>query len=200
MAHPFFTEYQVSLISRYVATSAEEPRRYLELLHGNFTRLPKPEQSALFDSLADDARAITDADLLSLLETGWRGRLVVGWLIGIDQRTQFRERLGELLLESRMPFACQGYCFALARFGTPADAALLTAYLDRWLRRPECRYDQDWALGALQQIDTRNGSAHAEQFLAPQGLWHQWASVDAGRCNQRVQHFHTLYRAAVAHA
>ncbi|MCC3773326.1 DUF5958 family protein [Streptomyces sp. UNOB3_S3] len=24
------------------------------------------------------------------------------------------------------PFACQGYCFALTRFGTPADAALLT--------------------------------------------------------------------------
>ncbi|MFE5867407.1 DUF6000 family protein [Streptomyces roseifaciens] len=200
MAHPFYTDHQAGLIQQYVTTPEEAPLRYLDLLHGNFIRMPQPEQQAFFASLAEDARAIADEDLRALMGTGWRGRLVAGWLIGIDGRTQHRQLLGDLLLESRMPFAGQGYCLALARFATPADAALLMTYLDRWLRRPDSRYDQEWALGALQHIDARNGSSHAEQFLAPQGLWDRWVSVDDPElCGRRVQGFHAQFRSAAGH-
>ncbi|MFE9801554.1 DUF6000 family protein [Streptomyces goshikiensis] len=41
------------------------------------------------------------------------------------------------------------YCVALASFGTPRDADLLAAYLDRYLRRPDLGYDQIVVMGRL---------------------------------------------------
>lgn len=60
----------------------------------------------------------------------------------MSRRERFRERLGELLSGSELTYAGQGYCFALARLGTAKDAELLVAYLERWLPRVDCRYDQ----------------------------------------------------------
>ncbi|MGH3188393.1 MAG: DUF6000 family protein [Streptosporangiaceae bacterium] len=117
-----------------------------------------------------DAQQITDRELGTLLESEWRSRLTAAWLIGLDRRTRFRDRLGEMLLGSELVYAGQGYCLALALFETGADADILCAYLDKHLPHNRA-YDQNWAIGALLCLDERLGSNRAERFLAPGGLW-----------------------------
>ncbi|MFD1939613.1 DUF6000 family protein, partial [Nonomuraea mangrovi] len=92
-------------------------------------------------------------------------------MIGLDRRTRFRERLGTLLLESEMVYAGGAYCFALARFAEEQDAALLTAYLDRYLPQLDCRYDQNDAMGALLHLDEREQSSRPvdQGFLGGDG-------------------------------
>jgi hypothetical protein len=128
--------------------------------------------------LVSAAEQVTDHELLVLFDGEWRCRLTASWLVATNLREQFREQIGQLLLASELTYAGEGYCIALARLGTSRDAELLTAYLDHFLRLPELRYDQDWAIGALQHIDARLGTAHALEFLRPRGLWHQWAKDD----------------------
>lgn len=150
--------------------------RYLTLLHGNVTRLPEQPRTKFLQALRDDARRIGDAELDLMLgpdrRIDWRPRLTAAWLIGLDGRTSYREALAALLMESQAPYAGQGYCLALARFGAPADADFLAAYLDRFLPTDQ-PYDQRWALGALLHIDNRLGTAHAARFVSPGGLWHR---------------------------
>ncbi|MGW6459136.1 DUF6000 family protein [Streptomyces sp. NPDC055078] len=149
-------------------------RRYLRLNYGIF-RLAERERDNLALELAQAAEAITPRALGLLLDCGWRERKTAAWLIAIAGRTAFRPRLGELLLASAGPYAGHAYCIALATFGTPADADLLTAYLDRYLARPDLGYDQASALGALLHLDTAQGTDHAARFLTPDGPWQRWA-------------------------
>lgn len=123
--------------------------RHLKLLHGNVLNLPQDDRARFGRALAEDAADITDDELARRLEDDWRSQLTAAWLAGIALRTRHRQRIGELLLASKLTYAGQGFCFALARFGTHEDAAILGAYLDRYLPRPELRYDQHWAVGAL---------------------------------------------------
>ncbi|WKX74011.1 DUF6000 family protein [Streptomyces sp. XD-27] len=160
-------------VDRYVKPG----RRYLKLLHGNFTRQDEPECRSFLRALSAAARQISDEELETLLESEWRARLTAAWLIGLDRRYWFRDILSDLLLASRLCYSGQGYCFALARFATAEDAEHLVAYLDRYLRRADCQYDQRWAISALLHIDSRNGSQHADRFLAPGGLWEQWSAA-----------------------
>ncbi|MFI5474567.1 DUF6000 family protein [Streptomyces cacaoi] len=162
-------------LRRYViATPSPETGRYLDLLHGSFVRLPAEERTQFLQTLGRDSRSVTDAELDFMLQPNWRSRITAAWMIGLDRREQFRARIGGLLLASELTYAGQGYCIALALLGTTEDAALLTAYLDRYLRRPDCRYDQEWALGALLHLDGALGTTHAAGFLEPNGLWSQW--------------------------
>ncbi|MER7568929.1 DUF6000 family protein [Streptomyces sp. NPDC097941] len=164
-------------LRRYVmATPSPKAGRYLDLLHGNFVRLPAEERTQFLQILDLDSRNVTDAELKFMLQPNWRSRITAAWMIGLDRREQFRERIGDLLLASELTYAGQGYCIALALLGTTEDAALLTTYLDHYLRRPECRYDQQWALGALLHLDGAIGTTHAAGFLEPDGLWSQWAN------------------------
>ncbi|WP_433202692.1 DUF6000 family protein [Dactylosporangium sp. CS-047395] len=150
-------------IRRYVAT------RYLDLLGGDCS------------GMRDDAAQISDAELTFLLQPGgmgnWRPRLVAAYLIATGRRVQFRETLGELLLASEVCYSGKGYCVALAAFGTPRDAEILIAYLERYLPRAELRYDQDWAMGALVHLDRQLGTGHAERFLGTGGPWDGWAGA-----------------------
>jgi hypothetical protein len=146
--------------NRYVVPGG----RHLKLLNGNVLyKMDAAERAAL----AEDARQVTDDDLTHLLGDDWRSQLTAAWLIGLDRRQHHRERLGELLLANRMPLAGQGFCFALARFGTPEDAELLSAYLDRYLPSQDPRFNQGWAMGALLHVDPHR----AEQRL---DTWRQW--------------------------
>ncbi|MFC8278370.1 DUF6000 family protein [Streptomyces sp. NPDC057271] len=164
-------------LRRYVmATPSPKTGRYLDLLHGNFVRLPAEERAQFLQTLGRDSRSVTDAQLEFMLQPNWRSRITAAWMIGLDRREQFRDRIGGLLLASELTYAGQGYCIALALLGTTEDATLLTTYLDRYLRRPECRYDQQWALGALLHLDEALGTTHAAGFLDPDGLWSQWAN------------------------
>lgn len=167
----------MAAIHRYVSTPDGAQRRYLKLLHGNFQSIAEPERSSFLRMLAHDAEQITDHDLGVLLDSEWRSRITAAWLIATNRRHHFRERLGDLLLASELTYSGQGYCIALARLGTNADAEILTAYLDRYLRRPDCRYDQPWALGALLHLDQHLGTGFANELIGPDGLWDSWAGV-----------------------
>lgn len=165
---------QIAVVRRYVSARTGEFPRYWHLM-GAFMLLPDRQLIRFGRSLARHARKITDDDLEMMLAFEWRSRLTAAWLIGLDRRTQFRERLGTLLLESEMVYAGGAYCFALARFAEDSDAAILTAYLDRYLPRLDCYYDQHDAVGALLHLDERLGTDHAARFLVPDGLWEQSA-------------------------
>ena len=136
--------------------------------------MTKRERAKFTRKLGQAASEITPRELGILLDGGWRERKTAAWLIAVARRTDYRERLGELLLASEGPYAGQAYCVALATFGTPADADLLAAYLDRYLLRPDLYYDQGPAIGALLLIDTKLGADRALRFLTPGGPWQQW--------------------------
>ncbi|MFF6786294.1 DUF6000 family protein [Streptomyces sp. NPDC012510] len=166
-------------VRRYVLPRAHRRSigRYGELGNGRFLRFEGATRRRFLHPMLADAASITDADLNSLLSYGWRPRLTAAWLIGVSRRTSYRERIGELLLDSEVAFAGGGYCFALARFGAHEDAAILTAYLHRYLPRTDLRYDQPVALGALLRLDSRLGTAHAAPFTASGGLYHRWVEA-----------------------
>ncbi|GAA1290383.1 hypothetical protein Psi02_15500 [Planotetraspora silvatica] len=146
-------------------------QRYLELLRGNFLELPEDDRSQFGRELATLSRQISDSELALLLVGEWRCRLTAAWLIGVDRRTQFRDHLSAMLLDSEAVYSGQGYCFVFARFSNESAAASLVAYLDRYLPDPDCHYDQAWAMGALLRLDQMLSTNHADRYLTPGGLW-----------------------------
>ncbi|MFJ6689581.1 DUF6000 family protein [Streptomyces sp. NPDC091294] len=162
------------VIDSYVARTYGGLPRYLVLNSGRFLS-PRWRHTTRFTRhLLTDAAAITDEELEALLGYEWRSRLTAAWLIGVDHRERFRARIGDLLLDSEVCYSGSAYCFALARFGTHADAEILTAYLDRYLPRTDLHYDQPAALGALLRLDAHLGTHHAARFIRPGGLWNKW--------------------------
>jgi hypothetical protein len=168
----------MTAIGRYVTPRTGTVARYLKLLHGNFMTMDTVQRRSFLQQLATSARQASDQDLAMLLDSEWRSRLTASWLIALDRREQFRQEIGELLLASKGPYAGQGYCFALARFATAADAELLATYLDTYLPQPDKRFDQHWALGALLYLDEQLTANRAARFLADGGLWQQWSKSE----------------------
>nr|WP_062335055.1 DUF6000 family protein [Herbidospora sakaeratensis] len=160
----------IDLARRFVVPGWCEYRRYLKL-PGAFLRFPDHEAIRFGRALAKDARRITDHELGVLLDGEWRARLTAAWLIALERRVLFRDRLAVLLLESELVYAGAGYCVALARLGEAEDAGILCAYLDRYLPQTEKRYNQPHALGALLYLDGKLGTNHANRFPTPDGLW-----------------------------
>jgi hypothetical protein len=122
----------LAVVRRYVT-----PNQRYRKLGGHILRMTEPERAELMRELGEAAGRVTPRELAILLEGGWRERRTAAWLIAIARRTEFRERLGELLLASEVCFAGSSYCVTFASFGTPSDADPVAAYLDRYLRRPD---------------------------------------------------------------
>ncbi|MEU9398424.1 DUF6000 family protein [Streptomyces sp. NPDC048242] len=162
------------VIERYVTRKDSDHPRYLELGSARILRPGWPHAERFARQVIEDAATITDAELEALLAYEWRSRLTAAWLIGVDRRASFRERLGDLLLASEVCYSGSAYCFALGRLGTHADAEILTAYLDHYLPRTDLHYDQPAALGALLHLDARLGTHHADRFTKPDGSWDHW--------------------------
>ncbi|MES9508846.1 DUF6000 family protein [Streptomyces sp. NPDC000609] len=169
MRHAHENAELLALVRRYVVPE----RRYLKL-GGGLLRMQGPEHDRFARALREDAELITPHEISTLLEGGWRERRTAAWLIAVSHRTEFRERLGELLLASEVCCAGLAYCVTLAGFGTPRDADLLAAYLERYLRRPDLAYDQTVVMGALVFIDLNLGSDRTAPFLGADGLWQKW--------------------------
>ncbi|MEU6896045.1 DUF6000 family protein [Streptomyces sp. NPDC046557] len=177
------------LVRRFVTPD----RRYLRL-GGGLLRLDPIERSAFVRDLAQAAYEITPAELGILFEGGWRERKTAAWLVAVAHRTEFRDLIGRLLLASEGPYAGAAYCVALAKFGTAADAELLSAYLDHHLSRPDLDYDQAVVLGALLYLDEILGFEYTTRFLAPDGPWDRWlevravAALEPQYCRRAVKH------------
>ncbi|MFE4601890.1 DUF6000 family protein [Kitasatospora indigofera] len=172
MRHPRTDPELSRLIRRFVTPG----RRYLRLGGGSL-RLSGPEREQFVRELVQAASEITPAELGILFDAGWRERKTASWLVAVAGRTEFRGRVGELLLAGEGPYAGAAYCVTLATFGDSADADLLCEYLDRYLPRPDLNYDQGLALGALLHLDAALGSEHASRYLAVGGLWQQWTGA-----------------------
>lgn len=181
-------------IRRYVVPKADGVARYEWLLGGSFAEMDEPERTVFLQQLAEAARQASDRELSTLLDSEWRSRLTASWLIGLDRREQFRVRIGQLLLASELTYAGQGYCFALARFATAADADLLAAYLNRYLPQLDKAYDQRWALGALLHIGQQLGTDYAARFTVVGGLWEQrdWLGETPTRLHGRISELCTM--------
>lgn len=161
----------MTAINRFVNPGNGPDRRYLTLLHGNLLALNTAERKSFGASLAEAAQLITDHELSILLDSEWRSRLTAAWLIGLDRRVQFRQRLASLFMASELCFTGQGYSFALTRFGEHQDADILLEYLQHYLPRLDCHYDQHWAIGALMNLDEQHSVDRTRQLTAPGGLW-----------------------------
>lgn len=149
--------------------------RYLKLLNGGFLYRGGPWRRRWFLwRLRVDSRRISDADLRALLSSDWRARLTAAWLIAASGREQFVGELGALFTQSAVVFSGQGYAIALAAIGGTDSADQLDRYLSEWLPRTECRYDQDWAMGALAYLDSVTGTTRATRFT-DSGAWDGWA-------------------------
>ncbi|MGW1934755.1 DUF6000 family protein [Streptomyces sp. NPDC001919] len=162
------------VVEGYVTRTYGGLPRYLVLNSARFLSPRWWHATRFTRHLLNDAAAITDEELAALLAYEWRSRLTAAWLIGVDRRERFRDRVGDLLLASEVCYSGGAYCFALARFGTHADAEILTAYLDHYLPRTDLHYDQPSALGALLRLDAHLGTHHADRFTEPDGLWDEW--------------------------
>ncbi|MER5883665.1 DUF6000 family protein [Streptomyces sp. NPDC001941] len=158
-----------ALFQRYAAPG----RRYMKL-GGALLSAPREEYEPFLRALADDARSISDDDLAVLLEGSWRERRTAAWLAAVSRREHLREHLGALLLQSEVCCAGPAYCVALASFATGRDADLLTAYLERYLRRPDLCYDQPTAIGALAHTDVLLGADRTGPLVREDGLWTTW--------------------------
>ncbi|WP_405822164.1 DUF6000 family protein [Streptomyces sp. NBC_01390] len=176
-------EYEMLKLTRRYVT---RDRRYLKL-GGALLGMGGRDRAKFMRTLGKAAGEISPRELGVLLDRGWRERGTAAWLIAVAGRTEFRERLGELLLASAGPFAGQDYCVALATFGTSADADLLVAYLDRYLPRLDLYYDQTAALGALLLLDAKLGTDRTARFLVPGGLWQQWIDGPASKARDHPE-------------
>lgn len=136
--------------------------------------------AAFVKELRSDAATITDSELSVLLSSEWRSRLSASWMIAAGRRATYAKRLGELLMVSDLTYQGQGFCAALAAIGDATSVECLRSYLDRWLPRTDCRYDQEWAMAALILVDERSGTSNAQHFGAPGGAWESraWERTD----------------------
>ncbi|PPS83694.1 DUF6000 family protein [Streptomyces sp. MH60] len=71
--------------------------RYLVLNGGRFLGPRWWHTTRFTRHLLNDAAMITDGELEALLGYEWRSRLLAAWLIGVDHRDRFRERIGDVL-------------------------------------------------------------------------------------------------------
>ncbi|WP_327302164.1 DUF6000 family protein [Streptomyces sp. NBC_01298] len=161
----------MDLVRRFVTPG----RRYLRL-GGSSLRLSGPERDLFMRELVKAAGEITPAELGVLFEGGWRERKTASWLVAVAGRTDFRGRIGELLLASEGPGG-GAHCITLATFGTSADADLVCRYLDRCLPQPDRVYDQIVALSTLLHLDAVLGTERAAPYLAAGGLWQHWTDA-----------------------
>jgi hypothetical protein len=95
----------------------------------------------------------------------WRMRIVGAYLAALKELRSLTQLIGRLLLRSDVCYAGRGYCVALARFSTPESTGFLLEYLDYYLTRHDLWFDQNWAMGAIGYLDSRDGTSNLESMM-----------------------------------
>lgn len=142
---------------------------YTVLMHGNFANDPDVAEDTLH-KLFTRGPELPEDTLRAWIHDTWRNALCGGWYAGIQKNAALLPDLREELLASRSCFQSQGYCFALARLGTPEAVNALLDYLKEYLPVGDREYDQRWAIGALTWLDNQHSTTHATAFMEPE-LW-----------------------------
>lgn len=146
---------------------------YLNVLHGNYASglLSESERSE-FVLVVNRTLGQLTPDICSELISGhWRESITGSWFAGLKMYEELQDQIGSLLLDSKTCYAGQAYAFAMGCYGNQKSIEYLTKYLDTYLAKVDCQYDQDWAMGALMWIDNSNSSSHSDIYLEPDGLW-----------------------------
>ena len=151
---------------------------YLAILHGNYaTRILREAERERFNSaVTATLPTMTPAIAAQLISGHWREAITGSWFAGLQRYEECQHQIGERLLASETCYAGQSHAFAMACFRNQASVDYLTAYLDTYLGRLDCDYDQDWAMGALMWIDQTMNERHSERFLEPNGPWDRFTA------------------------
>lgn len=159
--------------------------RYVEpfyegMFQGRFMELDPSARASWLRGLHATADALDEQTAGWFLDyPEWRGRMAVSWMIGLRGWNSFAEQLGRLLVQSDLISCGQGYCIGLALLGTKKAADMLVAHLDEWLPRTDCRRsEQEWAMAALIEIDSRGNTSRSGLYLDPGGPWDEWRNAD----------------------
>lgn len=124
----------------------------------------------------------TDHTIHTLLyDQNWRTSLVAAWILFLKNNHTYVADIGNLLLQGKA--GTIGYCYALAKFGTPECRDYLIRYLKKELlfdRFPTERF-QDTALYALMYTDRTHGTDFSGTFLKPDGLWVKFTESECFR-------------------
>ena len=115
---------------------------------------------------------VTDRELSWMYENNyWRDTITASWICGIGRFSQHFNKIEKLLIPSRVCYAGQLHCFALARFDNAESVKVLQAYLDTYLPIGDREYDQEWAIGALRWLDSKHGTHNAAVYLENIDTW-----------------------------
>ncbi len=101
-----------------------------------------------------------------LAETNWRPRCVGACIVAVRQLHELTDDVGRLLLRSDVCFVGHNYCLALAQLNRPQARRYLHEYLDYYLSRPDLRFDQASAMGAVAFLDQVNGTHDLDSYLS----------------------------------
>ena len=151
---------------------------YLKILHGNFaSHIVSGDERERFNMDVRSAMdSITPKIATRLIRGHWRESITGSWFAGLKRFTECQDQIGDLLLASRACYAGQSHAFAMACFADDTSVHYLTRYLDVYLRRLDCYYDQGWAMPSLIWIDQTNSTHHSTPYLRPGGLWDQFTA------------------------
>ena len=83
----------------------------------------------------------------------WRTRIVAAFFSAINNYQEFEDVIGKHLLKSEVCYAGEGYCLALASFGTEKSKDYLFRYLEYYLDQKNLDFDQTMAFCALEYLD-----------------------------------------------
>jgi hypothetical protein len=133
---------------------------YMKILHGNYTSLKSLEQETFNRKVKEALPILNEIVVSRLLSGGWREQITGSWFCGLKRWNQFAEPIGKALVASEVTYAGQSHCFALASFADDVSVKYLMEYLDTYLSKLDCYYDQNWAMPALIWIDTKGNTNH----------------------------------------
>lgn len=158
---------------------------YLNILHGNYATsvLDDGQREAFNLAVREALQVVTGEQLSRLIGSAWREAITGSWFAGVGRFNECRDQIGARLLASEACFAGQAHAFALACFADDESANFLEQYLDTFLERKDCYYDQAWVMPALMWIDQERNSNRAERFLKEGGLWESFTADKLGGTN-----------------
>ena len=151
---------------------------YLSVLHGNYATdiLTDLEREKFNAKVRNALGKITPQIASKLIGGHWREAITGSWFAGLKRFDECRDSIGKLLLESKTCYAGQSHVFAMACFADEASVEILGKYLDEYLNRLDCYYDQNWAMPALMWIDQTCSTSHAEPYLTANGPWDRFVA------------------------